>query len=347
MKNTVSITGELLSDSKPVSDYDWPSAEPDFSTTEPVVLRSSLREELLCECSTFGEFNADDFRKSYGTQSAVDQAIALLNHHAFQFNSKKRFRNSDAVRGNITKALKSGCQLDVVIPVFCVIGNKLKRFHPTVVTFAEECTLHSLQRIAEIFQQIIGLNLHFQIVSDALFYIRPLGSDPVVSSHYFKELRDYVDCRKLDCLTVHDMSLLPADRVNEFEKEYLRARNFLKDNPGNGLEEENHQSWLRSMASTITTRDISAKYDEVERTFRNHDFSTPYGQEVLSRTERAFVDYRALKYALNELHWDETRFPDSIRATIHQKKEPVLGLRVYPEYKKSFSSVAIPRCCRH
>ena len=38
------------------------------------------------------------------------------------------------------------------------------------------------------------------------------------------------------------------------------------------------------------------------------------------------MDYRALKYALNEIHWDEEQFSGSIRATIHQKK--VLGLRV-------------------
>lgn len=34
------------------------------------------------------------------------------------------------------------------------------------------------------------------------------------------------------------------------------------------------------------------------------------------------------------MHWDDRKFPGSIRATIHQKKEPVLGLRIYPGYKR-------------
>ena len=335
MKNTVSVTGELLSDSQPVSDYDWPPDEPDLSATSLGVLNTSFRDELLRECSFYREFSAEDFLKSYGNQTPLEQAIALLNHHAFQFNSKKRFRNSDAVQQSVKESLENGASLDVVIPIFCVIGNKLKRFDPTVVTFAEECTLLALQRIADIFQRVVGLELRFQIISDALFYIRPLGSDPVVASLYYKELCDYVDNHKLSNLTIYDMSLLPSNRLEEFEDAYLRSVKLLREDPGHGLEEENHQSWLRSMASTITTRDIPATYKEIEQTFRNHDFSTPFGQEVLSRTRRAFVDYRALKYALNELHWDETHFPGSIRATIHQKKEPVLGLRVYPEYKRS------------
>ena len=178
---------------------------------------------------------------------------------------------------SITKALEGGCKLDAVIPIFCVIGNKLKRFHPTTITFDEECTLISLQRIAENFKNVVGLDLHIHIVSDVLFYIRPLGADPTVSSFYYKKLCDYIASKKLDQLTIHDMSLLPSGRLNEFDNEYLRAYETLMENPGAGLEAGSYQSWLRSMASMITTRNISANYEEIEQTFRNHDFSTAFG----------------------------------------------------------------------
>ena len=49
------------------------------------------------------------------------------------------------------------------------------------------------------------------------------------------------------------------------------------------------------MSSTITTRDSSASYEDVVRTFREHDFTNPFGAEVLARTKRAFADYRAVK----------------------------------------------------
>ncbi|WP_114801119.1 hypothetical protein U0021_05250 [Moraxella canis] len=66
-----------------------------------------------------------------------------------------------------------------------------------------------------------------------------------------------------------------------------------------------------------------------------NDFSNTFGKEVLRRTKRAFIDYRSLKYAMSQLSWEEKYFPNSIRATIHQKQQDILGLRIYPEYKKA------------
>lgn len=60
----------------------------------------------------------------------------------------------------------------------------------------------------------------------------------------------------------------------------------------------------------------------------------------MERASRGFVDYRSLKEALASLQWDERLFPNSLRATIHQKKSDIVGLRVYPEYKKK--SRALP-----
>ncbi|OOR84302.1 hypothetical protein B0180_04820 [Moraxella canis] len=38
---------------------------------------------------------------------------------------------------------------------------------------------------------------------------------------------------------------------------------------------------------------------------------------------------------MSQLSWEEKYFPNSIRATIHQKQQDILGLRIYPEYKKA------------
>lgn len=50
-------------------------------------------------------------------------------------------------------------------------------------------------------------------------------------------------------------------------------------------------------------------------------------------SERALVIYRSLKHAAADLHWEHIQFSGSIRSTIHTKHIPVLGLRIYPEYK--------------
>lgn len=47
----------------------------------------------------------------------------------------------------------------------------------------------------------------------------------------------------------------------------------------------------------------------------------------------ALAEYRALKAAAADTNWEKRHFPNAIRATIHAKKIPVLGLRLYPEYK--------------
>jgi hypothetical protein len=38
---------------------------------------------------------------------------------------------------------------------------------------------------------------------------------------------------------------------------------------------------------------------------------------------------------MSKMSWEEKYFPNSIRATIHQKQQDILGLRIYPEYKKT------------
>lgn len=333
MWGNTAVTGEILSDSKPSAGYDWPESAPNTDTSKLETLLTDTREHLLQACATYSEFDNEKFQNLSKTGNLLEDAITFLNHHAFQFNSKRRFANSERVRKSINSSIASKSPLRIVIPIFCIIGNWAKRIDPTTVTFAEECTLRSLQNIAHMYQNTVGLRLKFEIIADATFYTRPFGSDPTFAAGYLAGLKNYVISKNLDALTIHDMSDIPAGKLCEFEKEYIRVRSILSHDPTYGLEAREAQSWIESMSKCITTRDLGASYEEVKDTFKNGNFKSKFGQEVLRRTERAFVDYRALKYALSALDWEDTHFPDSIRATIHHKKLDVMGLRVYPRYK--------------
>lgn len=206
--------------------------------------------------------------------------------------------------------------------------------NPTTLTFAESCTLQSLQNIADLCKQSISIDLNFQIIADATFYVRPLGSDPVVSAQYLKDISQYIHTNELLNLHIHDMCDMATHDLNKFESSYIEIYQRLLADPGHALNQKEHKSWIGAMAATITTRDISAPYQDIVRTFRDNDFTTPFGKRVVRRTEKAFIDYRSLKYAMSTLEWENEYFPDSIRATIHQKDQDVLGLRIYPQYKR-------------
>lgn len=324
----------LLSDASPKFISDWPRKPPKMDQIKSEALCNRRRNLLLKQCSLYTEFDINKFFDSFKHHSPRDKVIAFLNHHAFQFNSKRRFRESTAIQSIVDKSLSTSNTINIVIPIFCVIGNWAKRMDPTTLTFAESCTLQSLQNIADLCKQSVSVDLNFQIIADATFYVRPLGSDPVVSARYLKDISQYINTNELRNLHIHDMCDMATHNLNKFESNYIEIYQRLLADPGYELNQKEHKSWIGAMAATITTRDISAPYKDIVRTFRDNDFTTPFGKKVVRRTEKAFIDYRSLKYAMSTLEWENEYFPNSIRATIHQKDQDVLGLRIYPQYKK-------------
>ncbi|WP_201585682.1 L-tyrosine/L-tryptophan isonitrile synthase family protein [Psychrobacter sp. HII-4] len=335
MSNNTLTVESLLADAMPPSNYEWPDSLPHLSQQLPKNKSEEDRKFLLKECSVYRDFDPTKFYNSYKNHSKEQFIIEFLNHHAFQFNSRRRFRESLKIQTTVKKVLKKSTPLDIVIPIFCVIGNLAKRIEPTTVTFAEACSLQSLQNISKLFLDMTSVELRFQIIADSNFYVRPLGSDPVISSKYLDDLKKYSKENELENLYIHDMCDMAKHDIKKFEDSYMRMYEKLSVDSSYGLDNSEHKAWISAMAGTITTRDIIAPYEVIVKTFRDSDFSSTFGREVLRRTEKAFIDYRALKYAMSQLAWEERYFPNSIRATIHQKKQDVLGLRIYPEYKKA------------
>lgn len=335
MSNNILTIESLLADSVLTSNYEWADEFPNLSLKIPNTNFEGDRTSLLKECSIYNDFDIEKFYNSYKNHSETQLIIEFLNHHAFQFNSRRRFRESKRIQNIIDQVIKQSASLNIVIPIFCVIGNRAKRIEPTTLTFAEECSLHSLQNISSLFSKVTNIELRFQIIADSNFYVRPLGSDPVISSKYLDYLKKYLIDENLENLYIYDMCDMAKHDIKKFEDSYMEMYEKLSLDSSYGLDNAEHKAWVSAMAGTITTRDIIAPYNEIVKTFRDNDFSSKFGKEVLRRTERAFIDYRSLKYAMSKMSWEEKYFPNSIRATIHQKQQDILGLRIYPEYKKT------------
>lgn len=335
MSNNTITVESLLADSIPSSNYEWAEELPNLSLNLPNTNFEGDRKLLLKECSIYKDFDSEKFHNSYKNHSKIQLIIEFLNHHAFQFNSRRRFRKSTRIQSIVEQVIKQSTHLDIVIPIFCVIGNPVKRIEPTTLTFAEACSLHSLQNISNLFSEVTNIELRFQIIADSNFYVRPLGSDPVISSKYLDDLKKYLIDENLGNLYIHDMCDMAKHELKKFEDSYIEMYKKLSVDSSYGLDNTEHKAWVSAMAGTITTRDIIAPYEDIVKAFRDNNFSSMFGKEVLRRTERAFIDYRALKYAMSQVSWEEEYFPNSIRATIHQKQQDTLGLRIYPEYKKA------------
>lgn len=98
-----------------------------------------------------------------------------------------------------------------------------------------------------------------------------------------------------------------------------------------GLSEKEYRQWLVSMRSTLNSRRMGFSYQELKMLFGASGKAAPSPLDDIAAV--ALAEYRALKAAAADTRWENIHFPNAIRATIHSKSIPVLGLRLYPEYK--------------
>ena len=66
-----------------------------------------------------------------------------------------------------------------------------------------------------------NIELRFQIIADSNFYVRPLGSDPVISSKYLDDLKKYLIDENLENLYIYDMCDMAKHDIKKFEDSYM------------------------------------------------------------------------------------------------------------------------------
>ena len=326
----IGLSGEIISRSQIECEFIWPEDDPRVQAQEVRIFNDEARVMQLSDSQHFDLAVFLEKTKHLDTPSRI---MELLNSSAFQFNSRKRFRACDLWRRRIEMACEQSRPIEILIPAFCVISNPTKRIQPTAVTAAEDVSLLHMHRIAMHVKAFYSPGAIFQVVSDSTFYALSLGVTSVESQNYLVKLKQRThDLKITNTIRIHDISDFLSNH-NEFfhtRFEHWRTR-FLKDPISTDLSTGEYQRWLTSMRATLNSRRMGFSYKQLALLFCAG--STTSVVQLDECATIALSEYRALKPAAADTQWESLYFPNSIRATIHVKKLPVLGLRLYPDYK--------------
>lgn len=328
--------GEIITNSV-LTQYEWPPVDPRLGAIQERML-SDEDADMLSAASEPYRFNLRSFTTAYDGRSVSEVLLELFNHRAFQFNCRERFRQCADIVGRIDAACEEGRPIEIVIPIFCVIANPVKRLQPTLVTAGEEVSLRYLGGITKFVRTIYPIGVVFHIVSDRTFYALPFGVTSVEAQNYIQSLRNCVASLDLDhCINIHDMSAILAPHLDRFQERFNYWWGELLQDPfADGISKASYDQWLASAMASINTRRMSLGYGELRKIFGglpqvsegNHK-----ADGIYEMAQKSLAEYRSLKTAIADIRWNDLCFPGAIRATIHTKGNPVLGLRIYPEYK--------------
>ena len=335
--------GEIITNSV-LTKYDWPLVDPRLGAIKERILSAEDANMLSAACEPY-RFNLRSFITASNGSSVSVVLLELFNHRAFQFNCRERFRQCAAIVGQIDAACEECRPIEIVIPIFCVIGNPVKRLQPTLVTAGEEVSLRYLGEIAKIVQTIYPIGVIFHVVSDSTFYALPFGVTSVEAQNYIRSLRNCVASLGLDhCINVHDMSDIMAPHLDRFQERFnYWWRKLLRDPFADGISKVSYGQWLASAMASINTRRMGLDYEEMRAIFGGASQISQGNDKagkIYKMAQKGLAEYRSLKAAIADIQWNALCFPGAIRATIHTKGSPVLGLRIYPEYK--YCSTLLP-----
>ncbi|WP_353171230.1 L-tyrosine/L-tryptophan isonitrile synthase family protein [Acinetobacter rudis] len=328
----IALSGEIISRSQIEHEFIWPKDDPRIQW-QPHRTYQQEDDIHIRNLSISSHFNIDKFLEQTKELDLPSQIIELINHRAFQFNSRKRFRECEQWKKNVIDACNKGEPIEILILAFCVINNPTKRIQSTELTTADDVSLLHMDSIARYITNIYPPGAIFQVISDSTFYALPLGVTSVEAQNYLLQLQHRVKHLQIEnTIKIHDISNYLSNYNQFFHKQFEYWRYKFISNPlAQNLLPEEYQRWHNSMASTLNSRRMGFSYEQLVQLFSTN--SNNFKKQLEDHTTVALAEYRALKAAAAETNWEQDHFPNAIRATIHAKKIPVLGLRLYPEYK--------------
>lgn len=320
--------GEILSDSALNYGTQLPLEDP--RKIEIIkITGNSLTEKIIALSSDLKKDFSDLHCNSTDSLEIICQkCMNFLNHRDLQFNSREKFRNYSQWKESIKECILNNQKIKIIIPIFCNIGNPMKRFQITHITYAEKVTLHHLKKIADEGSLIYPGGFFFEIIADANFYSTPFMNSVIETENYINELSEYVKEQSMENrLRVIDIMDILKKKNDDFTTRFHYWLEITEK------EEQTHLSqWEKSMLSSINLRYIS-EYEILKEIFSSETGN--HKKMALKKAKEALIIYRSLKNAAADISWESLLGNNSIRATIHTKDIPVLGLRIYPEYKKN------------
>ncbi|MBD2815772.1 L-tyrosine/L-tryptophan isonitrile synthase family protein [Xenorhabdus sp. Flor] len=333
---SASTNGSIVEESIMFGQFGWPECEPVMNSND-YIISSDLRNFLLEKCSVSKSLPSENWWKEKWKKNVPLPTIVrdYINHHSIQFNPRTVFASSSEILKKIELCVNERKRIDIILPVFCIVNNWQKRHDITSVTMAEEASLLHLAKFSSYLEKNTGVSIRFNILSDATFYAGIIGSPMGASEKYIQDLKTFTQEQKIDdIVNVTDMS----DIVSQFRSEYEYALSehlkvFTLD-PFFGISPEEAIRFQSSVGNAVNISDLPLTYDQKKAMFCDSIFpSQEIKQEIMDRINKSFVHYRAMKEAMAAIQWENALFPHAIRASIHHKTMPILGVRVYPNYK--------------
>lgn len=170
----IALSGEIISRSQIEHEFIWPKDDPRIQW-QPHRTYQQEDDIHIRNLSISSHFNIDKFLEQTKELDLPSQIIELINHRAFQFNSRKRFRECEQWKKNVIDACNKGEPIEILILAFCVINNPTKRIQSTELTTADDVSLLHMDSIARYITNIYPPGAIFQVISDSTFYALPLG----------------------------------------------------------------------------------------------------------------------------------------------------------------------------
>jgi len=339
MSNPLQVQPDMvthaISESALIGRFQWPSHDPRLRE-QPSRPACASDDARLASAAT-PDFDLEGFLKRTQQLSGEMKIIELLNE-CCQFNSRSRFRGNEDVQERIRRMQEARRPIEIVLPAFAPVLNTVKRFDAMALSGAEDVSLLHLSWIADLIGRVYEPGAVIHVVSDGVFYSSALGITWVEAHMYEQRLIARVRELGIRNVVVHSMSEFLVPSHTEFLRNFDRHYQAIwKGHPEDGISAKDAGRLAGSLLAGVNTRKYGLTYEEMRNLF---SADVPAEQrytkwvEIFVGVRDSATHYRALRAALAELRWDEKRFPGAVRATIHLKKLPVLGMRLYPEYRR-------------
>lgn len=281
---------------------------------------------------------------------SIEEAIYLVLTSPILGNPiNRRYLDSSAFASLIAPSVHEKKRLQFILPSFPFKDQNVFRTEapPDHVDFGEIALMIRLHTLALAFFQIHPYGADWIILSDGASYANALGIDPNMAESYKENLRDIRNRLNLQgTVTILDLNKLAIFSDGEKSKgRFEFIQNGISDILGRMIysREDVKNSFdvlTRGIIWNLSTREYLRDYspEEIWNAVTCFSSQSPTTKNnklceiIYERGRKAAIYYAAYNLALRWLSIPNCIFPESIRATVHPKKNQVAVPSLGPVY---------------
>jgi hypothetical protein len=319
------------------SPQNWPSPTGSPQTTR---VGGSQDRELVRSCSQQINLLDRNFLKQVRANvgTVAERLTAILSSGTLNFN---RSRVSTAIGPRIDAACAAGEPVRIIMPAFCKIGNTAKLMYSLRPTAAEEVSLGHLAHVARSLSTFYRPGVQLIMLTDARLYGARLRNPVPTVAAYNTALHEI----RASVVANSELQLIEYDDLlgryaAEFERAFQGGLERVAANDPEMFAELSPYQLYESVRASLCTSTLGMTYNDLFECFSHQrNPENRFYKLLAAQTEESTTIKMAMRFACRQLEGrvlTERFGPNYVRATIHvSSASPVLGLRIYPDYKRS------------